>query len=103
MATSAGLRVLRSVGTAVEAAFAAASTTAFVYPHVNGIGGDNFWLVSDARTQTVRTLIACGGTGAGCTIDAYAAAGHATSIKSAFMATTILMSRHATSRSITYS
>lgn len=80
LATSAGLRVLHSGGTAVEAAIAAASTIAVVYPHMNGIGGDNFWLVSDARTQTVRALMACGSTGAGCTIEAYAAAGHPTEI-----------------------
>ena len=28
---------------------AAASTIAAVYPHMNGLGGDNFWLVDPGR------------------------------------------------------
>jgi len=46
LAAQAGLGVLRDGGNAVEAMIAAASTIAVVYPHMNGIGGDGFWLIS---------------------------------------------------------
>jgi gamma-glutamyltranspeptidase/glutathione hydrolase len=47
LASQAGLAVLREGGNAVEAMVAMASTIAVVYPHMNSIGGDGFWLVSD--------------------------------------------------------
>lgn len=52
LAAQAGLRVLRDGGNAVEAMVAAAATVSVVYAHMNGIGGDGFWLIStpDART-----------------------------------------------------
>jgi oxamate amidohydrolase len=46
LASQAGLAVLREGGNAIEAMIASASTIAVVYPHMNGIGGDNFWLIS---------------------------------------------------------
>ena len=76
LASAAGLRVLQGGGTAIEAAIAVASTIAVVYPHMNGIGGDNFWLVYDASAGTVKALLACGMAGAGCTIDTYRRAGY---------------------------
>src|SRR5690606_21039318 len=45
LAAEAGLRVLREGGNAIEAMIAALATVAVVYPHMNGLGGDNFWLV----------------------------------------------------------
>lgn len=75
-ATAAGLRVLEQGGNAVEAAIAAAAVIAVVYPHMNAIGGDNFWLIYDAQDRRVRALMACGAAGARCTIEAYRAAGH---------------------------
>jgi len=45
LAASSGLSVLRDGGNAIEAMVAAASTISVVYPHMNGIGGDSFWLV----------------------------------------------------------
>jgi len=45
LAAQAGLRVLHDGGNAVEAMIAAAATIAVVYPHMNSIGGDSFWLV----------------------------------------------------------
>lgn len=80
LASAAGLRVLASGGNAVEAAIAVASTIAVVYPHMNGIGGDNFWLIYDARAGSVRALLASGSAGAACTIDAYRSAGHSDEI-----------------------
>ena len=45
LAAQAGRDVLRDGGSAVEAMVAAAATIAVVYPHMNSIGGDGFWLV----------------------------------------------------------
>lgn len=45
LASESALAVLREGGNAIEAMVAAASTIAVVYPHMNGLGGDGFWLV----------------------------------------------------------
>ncbi len=45
IAALAGRDVLAAGGTAIEAMVAAAATIAVVYPHMNGIGGDAFWLI----------------------------------------------------------
>ena len=45
LAAQSALAVLREGGNAIEAMVAAAATIAVVYPHMNGIGGDSFWLV----------------------------------------------------------
>ena len=76
LATAAGLHVLQEGGNAIEAALAAAATIAVVYPHMNSVGGDNFWLIYNARERYVRSLLACGRAGSHCTIEAYRAAGH---------------------------
>lgn len=47
LASEAGLRVLREGGNAVEAMVAAAATIAVVYPHMNAVGGDGFWLIAE--------------------------------------------------------
>lgn len=44
-AAEAGRAVLAEGGTAIEAMVAAAATIAVVYPHMNGLGGDAFWLI----------------------------------------------------------
>lgn len=59
LAAEAGLSVLRDGGNAVEAMVAAASTIAVVYPHMNGLGGDNFWLISRGGKPPVA-IDACG-------------------------------------------
>ena len=46
-ATEAGQKVLEQGGTAIEAMVAAAAAIAVVYPHMNGLGGDGFWLISE--------------------------------------------------------
>ncbi|MCW0321219.1 gamma-glutamyltransferase family protein [Pantoea dispersa] len=45
LASESALAVLRECGNALEAMVAAAATIAVVYPHMNGLGGDGFWLV----------------------------------------------------------
>lgn len=80
LASAAGLRVLQAGGNAVDAAIAAAAVCSVVYPHMCSIGGDNFWLIYDAKTRTVRALNGSGRSGERCTIDLYRGMGHADAI-----------------------
>jgi gamma-glutamyltranspeptidase len=59
LAAQAGLAVLSEGGNAVEAMIASAATIAVVYPHMNGLGGDSFWLVGRAGSSPVG-IQACG-------------------------------------------
>ena len=77
LAAQAGLAVLREGGNAIEAAVAAAAAVAVVYPHMNSIGGDNFWLVAEPGSPP-QAIMACGGAGAQATPEAYLGAGHGT-------------------------
>jgi gamma-glutamyltranspeptidase/glutathione hydrolase len=45
LASESALAVLREGGNALEAMISAAATIAVVYPHMNSIGGDSFWVV----------------------------------------------------------
>ena len=74
-AAEAGAEIIRAGGNAIEAAIAAAATIAVVYPHMNAIGGDGFWLIREPGKEP-RYLEACGGAGSGATIRAYRDKGH---------------------------
>ena len=74
LAVEAGREVLAEGGNAVEAAIAAAAAIAAVYPHMNHLGGDGFWLVR-APSGQVRYIEACGFAAKGATIAAYRDAG----------------------------
>ncbi|MGH3768753.1 MAG: gamma-glutamyltransferase [Pseudonocardiaceae bacterium] len=54
--TQAGLDVLRSGGTAADAAVAVASTLGVTDPYVAGIGGGGYLVYYDARTHQVSTI-----------------------------------------------
>jgi gamma-glutamyltranspeptidase len=70
LASQSAMAVLREGGNAVEAMIAAAATIAVVYPHMNSIGGDGFWLIARPG-EAPRGLEACGAAAAAATIDAY--------------------------------
>ena len=70
LAAQSGLAVLRDGGNAIEAMVAAAATIAVVYPHMNSIGGDGFWLISRPDGDPVG-IDACGRTAALASIDWY--------------------------------
>ncbi len=74
LAAQSALAVLREGGNAIEAMIAAASTIAVVYPHMNSIGGDAFWLVS-VPGEPVRAIDACGAAAQAASIAAYAERG----------------------------
>lgn len=63
LASEAGLAILKEGGNAVNAAIAAASTLAVIYPQMNTIGGDNFWLIYNEKTKEVKALNASGRSG----------------------------------------
>ena len=59
LAAQSGLAVLREGGNAIEAMVAAAATIAVVYPHMNAIGGDGFWIVHAPGAEPIA-IDACG-------------------------------------------
>ncbi len=65
-----GRAILAQGGNAIEAMVAMAATIAVVYPHMNAIGGDGFWLIGD-RKGRVRSISACGFAGEHATIRRY--------------------------------
>ncbi|PYZ93932.1 gamma-glutamyltransferase [Salipaludibacillus keqinensis] len=76
LASQSGMSILKKGGNAIDAAIAIASTLAVVYPHMNGIGGDNFWLIHNGETKETHGLNASGRAVNHATIDFYKKQGY---------------------------
>ncbi|STD19104.1 gamma-glutamyltransferase [Enterobacter asburiae] len=75
LASQSALAVLREGGSAIEAMVAAAATIAVVYPHMNGLGGDGFWLIVPPEGEPVA-IDASGAAGSRATLAAYDGLAH---------------------------
>src|SRR5258708_23467150 len=73
-AVEAGRAILAEGGNAIEAMVAMAAMIAVVYPHMNQIGGDGFWLIREPSGR-VRALMAAGVAGSGARPELYREAG----------------------------
>ncbi len=71
LASETALSVLRHGGDAIEAMVAAAATIAVTYPHMNGIGGDGFWLIVPPEGEPVA-IDASGAAGSLASMEFYA-------------------------------
>src|SRR5688572_24955199 len=74
-AVAAGRDVLVEGGNALEAMVAMAAAIAAVYPHMNHLGGDGFWLLREPSGR-VRALMAPGPAGSNATPELYREHGH---------------------------
>ncbi|MEQ1773577.1 MAG: gamma-glutamyltransferase family protein [Burkholderiales bacterium] len=70
LASQSALAVLREGGNALEAMIAAAATIAVVYPHMNSIGGDSFWLMH-VPGEAPGAIDACGAAARAASLDWY--------------------------------
>src|SRR5580698_2173937 len=69
-AVEAGRAILAEGGNAVEAMVAMAATIAAVYPHMNHLGGDGFWLIREPSGR-VRAVMAPGPAGRNARLELY--------------------------------
>src|SRR5262249_4573869 len=74
-AVEAGRLVLAEGGNAIEAMIAMAATIAAVYPHMNHIGGDGFWLIHEPSGR-LRAIMGAGAAGAQASRELYRREGH---------------------------
>src|SRR5690349_18656567 len=81
LASQAGAKVLEAGGNAVDAAIAANAVLGLTQPYVNGMGGDLFAIVYEAKTGKVYGLNSSGWTPKALTID-YLKAKRVTKIES---------------------
>ena len=70
LAAKTGSDILKEGGNAVEAIIASAAMISVVYPHMNSMGGDNFWLISD-KNKEVTAIDACGNAARNASIEFY--------------------------------
>lgn len=70
LAAATGRSLLAEGANAIEAMLGMAATIAVVYPYMNSIGGDAFWLIREPD-GTLRYIEACGYAGSKATIAAY--------------------------------
>ena len=75
LASQSALAILREGGSAIEAMVAAAAAIAVVYPHMNGLGGDGFWLIVPPEGDPFA-IDASGAAGSLATLEAYAGQRH---------------------------
>jgi oxamate amidohydrolase len=74
-AVEAGRLALAEGGNALEAMVAMAATIAAVYPHMNHLGGDGFWLVHEPKGR-LRAIMGAGPAGARARPELYREQGH---------------------------
>src|SRR6185436_19250784 len=77
LAAESAIGVLRDGGNAIEAMVAAAAAIAVLYPHMNSMGGDAFWLIH-VPGESPRVIDASGAAGAHVSVDLYRRQGLAT-------------------------
>ncbi len=70
LAAKTGSEILKEGGNAIEAMIASAAMISVVYPHMNSIGGDNFWLISD-KNKNVYAIDSCGPAAINANVDFY--------------------------------
>lgn len=75
LASATGRGILAEGGNALEAMIAMAATIAVVYPHMNSVGGDAFWLVREPGGRA-RAIEACGPAGSLATAERYRRKGY---------------------------
>jgi gamma-glutamyltranspeptidase/glutathione hydrolase len=69
-AVEAGHAIFAEGGNALEAMLAMAASIAAVYPHMNHLGGDGFWLIREPSGR-VRTIMAAGPAGTNARLELY--------------------------------
>lgn len=89
LASAAGVEALQRGGSAVDAAIAAHAVLCVVYPHMTGIGGDAFWLISGPETSGVQALNASGPSARAATMERYRPHGDAIPMRGALAALTV--------------
>ena len=77
LASEIGSGIMKSGGNAVEAMIASAAVISVVYPHMNSLGGDNFWLISD-KGYNVKAIDASGYSAKKAAIEFYSNKGYKT-------------------------
>jgi oxamate amidohydrolase len=75
LASQSALAVMRDGGNAIEAMVAAAATISVAYPHMNGIGGDAFWLIVPPHGEPIA-IDSAGNAATNASFDTYRTAGH---------------------------